>query len=131
MDELLPRFEDGTVMFRRARKPWTCCGRLRTPDGNAYMREPNVTPVGTFGTRWVRCRAEIRVGSRYVEWLGESAPYESGTRYCFRCARAEGLLETVKERGRRLLQEAVASDAAKDDPSTWPGATHRAKEAAS
>jgi hypothetical protein len=103
---LLPRYDDGTVVVRRARKDWVCCGRLHGPDGR-YMREPNVTPVGTFGTRWVRCLAALPKGSTYVEWLGDSAPYEAGARYCFRCAQAEGLLETVEARGRRLGEEAL------------------------
>lgn len=32
------------------------------------------------------CLGEIAVGDRYFEYMGESCAWESGTRYCARCA---------------------------------------------
>ena len=34
------------------------------------------------------CARYIAPGERYVEYVGEAAPYQSGTRYCARCAEA-------------------------------------------
>jgi hypothetical protein len=85
-----PTMADCTVV-RRARKPWACVGRPRDAEGRP-LREP--IPGDTTGrTRYVRCGVEIPVGALYVEYLGESALYESGARYCVPCARGEGLVE--------------------------------------
>jgi|WetSurSiteA1Bulk_404760.scaffolds.fasta_scaffold479844_1 hypothetical protein len=37
----------------------------------------------------------IRRGDPYVEYMGESAAYESGSRYCSGCSRAAGLAREV------------------------------------
>jgi len=76
----------GDVRIRHARKPWSCVARLRDAEGRCRRDPP---PAGPY----VRCRAEIPVGAVYVEYLGESAPYESGARYCVACAKAEGLIK--------------------------------------
>lgn len=58
---------------RTARKAWPC----QCP-GNGHR---NCTHDD--------CAQEIRPGDRYVEYVGEAAPYQSGTRYCQPCGVAE------------------------------------------
>lgn len=54
--------EDGTVVIRTARKPHTC----------------------------VQCGVEIEPGETYVEYLGETPAFQSGSRYCAFCAVDQG-----------------------------------------
>lgn len=55
------------LVVRIARKPWTC---------EAHEHH-------------VDCGLDIRPGMAYVEYIGEAAAYQSGTRYSLVCARAE------------------------------------------
>ena len=55
---------------RTARKKWLC----QCP-GNGHQNCPHT----------IECNQTIRPGERYIEYLGEAAPYASGTRYCLPC----------------------------------------------
>lgn len=81
------RAEFGEMVIRRARKQHRCRTmgsysrhereRLRGWDGGPVPAEHSGT---------------IAVGESYVEYLGESPPYESGVRYCYACSVAAGLI---------------------------------------
>lgn len=44
------------------------------------------------GERRIKCDDPIVAGAQYLEYFGESAPYESGQRYHIYCALSQGLL---------------------------------------
>lgn len=56
------------ALYRTARKEWRC----ECPGGSAKCPHAD-------------CRGTIAPGDRYVEYLGESAGYQSGYRYCLPC----------------------------------------------
>jgi len=58
-------------IIRTARKPWRCDG-----DGAAKSHRKH----SEF------CCHTIQAHERYVEYVGEAAPYESGYRVCWDCA---------------------------------------------
>lgn len=66
---------DPDVILRVARKRWSCEG-----DG---ARRP---------ARAEDCPGTIAPGDRYVEYLGEAAAYQSGSRHCRACAETFGLV---------------------------------------
>lgn len=68
-----PIMDEGSVMIRRARKEHQCSG-------------------GHDGSVRVPCADPIRVGDSYVEYTGESHPFQSGRRYHPACALQQGLL---------------------------------------
>ncbi len=72
-----PRFM-GTLLPRRARKAWPCEGN----GSSAPSHAPN-------------CPATIDRGYFYIEYLGESGAYQSGSRHCIECAREFGYIESV------------------------------------
>jgi hypothetical protein len=67
-----PRFIDCCIV-RIARRKWTCRG-----DGA-------VPPYTQFAPA---CQQTIHAGDRYLEYVGESPAYQSGTRHCWACALA-------------------------------------------
>lgn len=63
-------FGEGEIAIRKARIAHDCTGRPKK----------------------VECaNNNIARGELYVEYIGESRPYECGKRYCFECAAAQGL----------------------------------------
>lgn len=64
------------TFIRRAHKSHHCCG-------------------GHDGTKRTSCNSPIECGEQYVEYCGESGPYQSGKRYHMECAEQQGLV--VKE----------------------------------
>lgn len=109
-----PRW-DGVVIPRTARKQWRCvaadevkryeihaqrgeiCSTRQAPDlltAHERMHEMQERyPAATVTIRPVRnpdyredCLGDIMPGNRYAEYMGEAAAYQSGTRYCSRCA---------------------------------------------
>lgn len=69
------KLTEENLHLRRARHEYRCAGR-------AY-----VDRVAVKGTR---CAFPILRGSQYVEDTGESAPYQSGSRYHVECCLREG-----------------------------------------
>jgi hypothetical protein len=63
---ITPSMNDGSVIVRKARKEHRCSGHN--------------------GQERTSCLRPIPVGSIYIEYLGESAAYESGARYHIECA---------------------------------------------
>ena len=64
-------------IWRMARKDWRCtCADVARRNGK---RNPNYRST---------CLGDIPKGTRYFEYLGEAAAYESGDRYCSSCALA-------------------------------------------
>jgi hypothetical protein len=71
---------DGSCVYRTARKPWKCeCETSGDPFRRTGKGEPCIHS---------ECRGEINPSDRYIEYLGESAAYESGIRYCLPCGLA-------------------------------------------
>lgn len=68
-----PSMDDGSVIIRRARKDWRCQG-------------------GHNGIKRTRCDEPIPKNTLYIEYIGETPLYESGTRYHPTCAQQQGLL---------------------------------------
>lgn len=69
-------------LFRTARKEHFC---------DSFELAERPTPNGARTER-ISCPTPIRVGERYVEYLGESAAYQSGQRYHRDCAKRGGVL---------------------------------------
>lgn len=74
---------DDSFRLRTARKPWRCYTVVR---GGVEVRpwDHGALPAG---------HGPIPVGARHVEYLGETAAFQSGDRYCLACATAAGLVE--------------------------------------
>jgi len=73
-----PLFDDGSVIFRRARKDHRCDG-------------------GHDGKQRTACTLPIRKGDSYIEYLGESPAFASGNRYHYLCAMQQGLIEESED----------------------------------
>ncbi len=64
-------------------------GRPATSDGKPYETVelvPRANPEHRGGELAEACRGWIEPGDRHFEYLGDAAPYQSGTRYCEPCA---------------------------------------------
>lgn len=62
---------DNTIIIRKARKDWRCWG-----DGAS---KANHAPG---------CSTQILKGQKYVEYVGETPAYQSGSRHSMACAAA-------------------------------------------
>lgn len=64
-------------------------GAIGWGDSVPYDRV-EVTPIANHNarSRSADCRGDIAPGDQYVEYLGESAAWQSGTRYCLPCGLA-------------------------------------------
>lgn len=71
------KWDDGTIIFRTARKAHHCDGS----HDHAKGRRATCLQGGT-----------ISKGEPYVEYLGESPLYQNGYRYHYDCAETQGLL---------------------------------------
>ncbi|MEQ7008382.1 hypothetical protein ABN028_19595 [Actinopolymorpha sp. B17G11] len=47
--------------------------------------EPEAVPNPNHRANVMQCTGDILPGDRYIEYLGEAAAYQSGTRYCLPC----------------------------------------------
>ena len=66
------------ALVRTARLTHHCCGGY---DQSAQQRIP--------------CNDKILKGERYIEYVGESAVYQSGKRYHLLCALQQGLIDSA------------------------------------
>ena len=73
---ITPSMDDGSVIVRRARTTHHCSG-------------------GHDGEKRTRCDCPITAGMVYVEYIGESHPFENGARYHVKCAAQQGLVEPL------------------------------------
>lgn len=73
---ITPGMNDGSVIVRCARKCHACDG-------------------GHDGERRTLCHELIEKGQTYIEYVGESHPFQAGSRYHLKCAREQGLIERV------------------------------------
>lgn len=76
-------------------------------DGNGFIRTARMAHscAGWHdGTKRVRCDRLINKGERYVEYCGESSPFQSGLRYHFECAATQGLLSFDKADAQALFR---------------------------
>lgn len=63
-------------------------GQRATASGLLYERftiEPRLNPEHRGGELAHACAGWIEPGDRYVEWRGDAAMWESGSRYCLAC----------------------------------------------
>lgn len=78
----VPTWREGAgLVIRRARRYWPCQARPGLTGFDTQNR-----PYTTPGERSPLCLGTIEPGTLYLEYLGESAAYESGKRYCRHCA---------------------------------------------
>jgi len=71
--EIKTPLDDSVAIYRKARKQWAC----QCPGGG--QRCPHTRSDGPM------CLQTIQPGDEYVEYLGEAAFAQSGSRYCLPC----------------------------------------------
>jgi hypothetical protein len=80
----------GLGAVRSARKPYRC--RCAERNGIWVETNPDYRPD---------CLHEIAPGDTYFEYTGETPAYQSGVRYCVRCAVAVWLPVAIREHEER------------------------------
>lgn len=66
--------------------------------GSAFIRVARIAHHcngGHDGVQRTKCTKSITKSEQYVEFVGESHPYESGKRYHMACAEQQGIVERL------------------------------------
>lgn len=65
------KYIEGSILRSKARREYQCTGDGALPSHHAK-----------------NCTPKIKPGEPYLEYVGETFPFQSGTRHCMACANA-------------------------------------------